>query len=388
MTVATRLAPFGSTIFAEMSRLAAEHDAVNVSQGFPDFDGPPPVLEALADAARNGPHQYAPTHGLPALRDAVARWASLFGGPAVDPDAGVTVTCGCTEAIASSMLGLLEPGDELVVFEPFYDSYRAAAAMAGATVVPVPLTPGADGGFAFDPADLRAAMASRPRAILLNTPHNPTGKVFDHGELALIAALCVEHDVLAITDEVYDHLVFEGEHHRLAGMDGMAERTITMGSIGKLFSVTGWKVGWAVGPAALTRAVRSAHQFLTFAANAPAQAAAAVALDNHLHTTGPLREHLRAMRDLLCDALETTGLGVYRPASGYFALCDHTALSERLGLEGDVQLCRHLVEHVGVAAIPPSFFYADPARGAHLVRFAFCKRDATMRAAIDRLGSL
>ena len=386
--VSDRLRAFGSTVFAEMTALAVRHQAINLSQGFPDFDGPAVMLEALGQAAGNGLNQYAPLAGLPQLREGAAHWFGQLGGFEIDADSWVTATCGCTEAIAATMLGLMNPGDGLVVFEPCYDSYQATASMAGARLLPVTLSPDADGVWAFDADALRRTFEGKPRAILLNTPHNPTGKVFSNDELELIARLCVEHDVIAVTDEVYDHLVYEGEHRRLAGFDGMAERTITLGSIGKLFSATGWKVGWAIAAPPLAQAVRSAHQFLTFCANAPAQAAAATALLEHLDTTRDLRENLRINRDLLCDALERAGLVVYRPASGYFVMCDHAAVSRRLGIEGDVAFCKHLVEHVGIAAIPPSSFYVDRSHGSRFVRFAFCKKRATIEAAIERLERL
>ncbi len=389
--VADRLRPFGSTIFAEMTALALRHKAVNLSQGFPDFDGPAAMLEAMGKAAGSGVNQYAPLTGLPELRRGVAHWFAQLGGFEIDPGTWVTTTCGCTEAIAATMLGLLNPGDGLVVFEPCYDSYQATASMADARIIPVTLAPDGEGGFSFDEVTLREAFKGKPKAILLNTPHNPTGKVFAHDELSLIAGLCIEHDVIAITDEVYDHLVYEGEHRRLAGYPGMAERTITMGSIGKLFSATGWKVGWTVAAPELGRAVRSAHQFLTFCANAPAQAAAGKALLEHLDTTIELRENMRANRDLLCDALERAGLRVFRPASGYFVMCDHTGVSRRLGIEGDrpdIAFCKHLVEDVGIAAIPPSSFYVDRSKGSPFVRFAFCKKRATIEGAIQRLARL
>ncbi|UYV13644.1 MAG: aminotransferase class I/II-fold pyridoxal phosphate-dependent enzyme [Phycisphaera sp.] len=386
--VADRLRPYGSTIFAEMTALAMRHKAVNLSQGFPDFDGPAAMLEAMGRAAGGGMNQYAPLTGLPELRRGIAHWFAQLGGLDVDPDAWVTTTCGCTEAIAATMLGLINPGDGLILFEPCYDSYQATASMAGAKVIPVTLAPDERGEFVFDESKLREAFAQEPKAILLNTPHNPTGKVFSHEELSLIAELCVTHDAIAITDEVYDHLVYEGEHRRLAGYPGMAERTITMGSIGKLFSATGWKVGWTVAAPVLGQAVRSAHQFLTFCANAPAQAAAAKALLEHLDSTVQLCENMRANRDLLCEALERAGLCVFRPASGYFVLCDHSGVSKRLGIEGDVAFCRHLVENVGIAAIPPSSFYIDRSQGTRFVRFAFCKKRATIEQAIERLGKL
>ncbi|MEQ8316217.1 MAG: aminotransferase class I/II-fold pyridoxal phosphate-dependent enzyme [Phycisphaerales bacterium] len=389
--VADRLSDFGSTIFAEMTALAVRHKAVNLSQGFPDFEGPAAMLEALGEAAGSGFNQYAPLAGVPELRRGVAKWFNEFGGFEVDPDTWVTATCGCTEAIAASMLGLINPRDGVVVFQPCYDSYQATASMAGATLLPVTLEPDADGRFAFDVDGLREAFEQKPKAVLLNTPHNPTGTVFDEDQLALIAELCVRHDAIAISDEVYDHLVYEGRHHRLAGFEGMAERTITLGSIGKLFSATGWKVGWAVAPPRLGQAVRSAHQFLTFCANAPAQAASAKALLEHLDSTIELRDNMEANRDLLCDALERVGFRVFRPASGYFVMCDHTPVSKRLGIEGpdaDVAFCKHLVEQVGVAAIPPGSFYVDRSMGAKYVRFAFCKKRATIKRAIERLEAL
>ena len=386
--VSDRLRDFGSTVFAEMTAMAMRHEAINLSQGFPDFDGPAAMLEALGRAAGDGLNQYAPLSGVPELRRGAAKWFLEFGGFEVDPVDWVTATCGCTEAIAATMLGLLNPDDGLVVFEPCYDSYQATASMAGARLIPVTLSPGEGGAFVFDSGALREAFASSPRAILLNTPHNPTGKVFTRPELELIAELCVEHNVIAITDEVYDHLVYEGEHVRLAGLPGMAERTITLGSIGKLFSATGWKVGWAVASPPLTEAVRSAHQFLTFCANAPAQFAAAKALLEHLDTTEQLRMNLRKNRDLLCAALERASLKVYRPASGYFVMCDHTRVSERLGLDGDAAFCAHLVKEVGVAALPPSSFYMDRSLGKRFVRFGFCKKHSTIEAAVERLATL
>ncbi|GIW74622.1 MAG: aminotransferase [Phycisphaerales bacterium] len=386
--VAERLRPFGSTIFAEMTALASQHGAINLSQGFPDEDGPSPVLEALGQAAMQGVNQYAPLSGLPRMRQGAARWFERLGGPAIDPDRCVTVTCGCTEAIASSVLGLLNPGDGLVVFEPCYDSYQATAALAGARLLPVTLRPDGNGRWTFDPAQLHEAFAQRPRAVLLNNPHNPTGKVFTEDELLLIADLCQTHDCLALCDEVYDHLVYQGRHRRLAAMPGMALRTVTMGSIGKLFSVTGWKVGWAIAEPPLTEAVRSAHQYLTFCANAPAQAAAAEALHAHLDAAESLCRSMQANARLLCDAVERVGLVAYRPQGGSFVMCDHRAVSSRLGLADDVAFCRYLTEHVGVAAIPPSAFYVNKALGRRYVRLAFCKKRQTIEAAIERLQKL
>lgn len=384
--VAERLRPFGTTIFAEMTALANEHKAVNLSQGFPDFDGPEFVREAATRAMAEGRNQYAPLPGTPELRAAISGWYGR-GGMDVDPDREVTVTAGCTEALAASFLGIVNPGDEVVVFEPFYDSYRACLAMAGAVGRWVTLRPGADGRFEFDEAELRAAFGPKTRAILVNTPHNPTGKVFTREELGLIRDLCVEHDAIAIVDEVYERLTYDRglPHVRLAQLDGMGERTLTLSSLGKTFSLTGWKIGWAVGPAWLTAGVRSAHQFLTYAVATPLQIGAAAALSEGEQSVRELRAHYHAMRDLLAGALEGVGLRVLTPDGSYFIMADHTPVSARLGLADDVAFCRHLTSTVGVAAIPPSAFYADPGHGAAFVRFAFCKTEGTMRAAIERL---
>jgi len=306
--IADRFAPFGTTIFAEMSRLAAEHGAVNLGQGFPDFDGPEHVKEAAVEAIRAGKNQYAPLAGVPELRSAIAdSYTDRFSLP-VDPDAHVTVTSGCTEAIAATLTGLVNPGDEVILFEPFYDSYRACVALAGATPRFVTLRPDPQTmRFGFDEQELRAAFTKKTRAILLNTPHNPTGKVFTRDELELIAKLCVEHDVIAIADEVYEHLVYEGEHIPIATLDGMFERTVTLSSVGKAFSLTGWKVGWAVAPPALTAGVRASHQFLTFAVPTPLQHASAAALRSPPTYFRSLIDDYRDRRDLLCGALREIG---------------------------------------------------------------------------------
>ncbi|MCB1739989.1 MAG: aminotransferase class I/II-fold pyridoxal phosphate-dependent enzyme, partial [Gammaproteobacteria bacterium] len=301
MAVSSRLSSFGTTIFAEMSRLAIVHGAVNLGQGFPDFDGPDWLKDAASRALRDHPNQYAPTGGLPALTTAIAdRWA-LRTGMHPDPATEVTVTCGCTEGIAAAMIGLLNPGDEVVVFEPYYDSYRACIAMADGVPRYVPLRAP---GFVFDPDEFRAAFSGRTRAVLINTPHNPTGRVLTREELSLIAELCIEHDCIAIADEVYEELVFDGrEHVSIATLPGMADRTITLSSLGKTFSVTGWKIGWAVASPELTRAVRAAHQFLTFAIATPLQHAAAAALRAPDSYFTELRVQYTQKRDLLCDAL-------------------------------------------------------------------------------------
>ena len=389
MHVAQRLAPFGTTVFAEVSRLALLHDAVNLGQGFPDFDGPDAIKRAAADALFSHPNQYPPTNGIPALAAAIALHWETHTGSTIDPRAQVTVTSGCTEAIAASLLGLLNPGDEIVLFEPYYDSYRACVALAGATPRFVTLRwP----DFSFDPRELAAAFTQRTRAILVNTPHNPTGKRFSREELGLVAELCQRHGVTAITDEVYEHLVYDTapgrEHVRLATLPGMAERTITLSSLGKTFSLTGWKIGWAIACPDLSRAVRAAHQFLTFTVAVPLQHAAATALESPPSYYERLREDFRGRRDLLCDALESIGFTIARPDAGYFVMADHTPFAPSNTTPDDVAFCTRLIESAGVAAIPPTAFYEHTSEGRHLVRFAFCKKRETLESAITRLGSL
>ncbi len=388
MLVSARLRPFGTTIFAEISCRARERGAINLGQGFPDFEGPDFVKEAAARALFEEHNQYAPLPGLPTLRAAVARAAERQGGAAPDPDREVTITAGCTEAITAALLGLLEPGDEVVLFEPFYDSYRAAVAMAGAEARFVPLMPDAEGVFGFDPDDLDAAIGPSTRAILLNTPHNPTGKVFAHDELESIAARCIEHDLLALSDEVYEHLVYDGEHVPLRTLPGMAERTVTLSSLGKTFSLTGWKIGWAIGAPELTAGIRAAHQFITFSVATPLQHAAAAALDAPADYYDELRDGMRSRRDRLAAALADVGFRFQMPAAGYFILADHAAVSEPLGLADDVEVCDHLLDAIGVAAIPPSAFYAHGELGRPFVRFAFCKTDAVLDEAATRLRAL
>lgn len=395
---AARLAPFGTTIFTEMTRLAVEHGAVNLAQGFPDFDGPEFIKQAAKRAIDDSHNQYARMFGLPVLNRALAASWQCDTGVAIDPDSYVTVTSGCTEALAAALLGLVNPGDEVILFEPFYDSYRACVAMAGATPRFVTLRPPPAAGqtshstpshppqFTFDPDELRRAFTDKTRAILVNTPHNPTGKVFTRAELQLIADLCAHHDVIAITDEVYERLTYEPTlpHVRLATIPGMADRTVTCSSLGKTFSLTGWKVGWTIAPPHLTAGVRAAHQFLTFSTSTPFQIAAAAALEpggpGDL-ATRELVEELHAARDFLAAALQSLGFRITIPAGAYFITADHTPF----GYGDDVAFCRHLTTNVGVAAIPPSAFYSDPARGRDLVRFAFCKKRSTLEEAVSRL---
>ncbi len=378
--VARRFDAFGETIFTEMSRLAREHGAINLGQGFPNFDGPDFVKDAAIDAIRAGENQYAPMTGAGGLPDAIAARFRRVRGVSVEAD-HVTVTSGCTEAIASTMLGLVDPGDEVILLEPYYDSYRAAVAMAGATPVYVTLHAPT---FTWDEDELRAAFARRPRAILVNTPHNPTGRVFSRAELDAIASLAKEYDVTVLSDEVYEELVFEGEHIAIASLPGMFERTVTMSSLGKTFSLTGWKIGWAIAPPDLTLGLRRAHQFITFSGATPLQHGAAAAIRAGDDYFDQLRVDYRARRDLLVDGLREIGFSVESPAGTYFVLADHT----RFGDPDDVTFCRRLIEEVGVAAIPPSAFYQRSSEGSRLVRFAFCKDEQTLRDALERLAAL
>lgn len=389
MLANANLAPFGTTIFSEISGLAAEHGAVNLAQGFPDFDGPEHVKAAAIEAIRAGHGQYARMLGLPELNQEIARTFASRSGVPTDPDANVTVTSGCTEAIAAVMLGLLNAGDEVILFEPYYDSYRACVAMAGASARFVTMR---GPGFTFDPAELRQAVTARTRIIVVNTPHNPTGRVLTREELGEVAKLCLDRGLVCVSDEVYDRLVYPGvgggaqvEHVSMASLPGMAERTVTLNSLGKAFSLTGWKIGWAIAPAALARAIRSAHQFLTFAVSTPMQHAAAVALRSPESFYERTRAEFVERRDLLAGILREQGYEFETPRAGYFIYADHTKVSSRLGVADDVALVKHLIEKVGVAAIPPSVFYENKAEGRRFVRWAFCKRVETIREAGDRL---
>jgi N-succinyldiaminopimelate aminotransferase len=383
---ALRVRGFGTTIFAEMTRLAQRHGAVNLGQGFPDFDGPEFLHEAAVRAIRDGRNQYCPTGGVPELARAISRHQERFWGLSYAPEE-VTVYAGATEAIFASLQALCDPGDEVVLFEPFYDSYLASVTMAGGIprVVTLRDRPGeGEDGFAFDPAELEAAVGPRTRAILLNTPHNPTGKVFSRAELLQVAALAREHDLLVLSDEVYEHLVYEGEHVPAASLPGMRERTVTISSAGKTFSVTGWKIGWTCAPPELTRALQAAHQFITFCNGTPFQHAVAEALAAGDDYYDGLLAAYRARRDRLCAGLEEVGFGVRRPGGTYFVMAD----IRPLGFDDDVDFCRALPERVGVAAIPPTSFYSHREEGRHLVRFAFCKTDAVLDEAVRRLRGL
>lgn len=376
-----KLQGFGTTIFAEMTRLATEHGAVNLGQGFPDFDPPPALTAAAVTAIHQGRNQYAPGPGVLALRESIAAHQRRFRGLDYDPDREVTVTAGATEAVCAALLALCDTGDEVVVFEPAYDSYLANIAMAGASPRVVTLR---SPEFAFSMADLERALGPRARVLLLNSPHNPTGKVFSLDELRAIAELCVERDVVVVTDEVYEHLVFEGSHVSIATLPGMRERTVVISSAGKTFSVTGWKIGWACAPPALTTAVRTAKQFLTFTNGTPFQHAVAEALAFPDDYFTDLLAGYRTRRDRLVAGLAEVGFGVQAPQGTYFATAD----IRPLGYDDGMAFCRMLPEKVGVAAIPEAVFFTDPRRGAALVRFAFCKTDAVLEEGIQRLGAL
>ncbi len=388
--LAARLQGFGTTVFAEMSALAVATGSVNLGQGFPDYPGPPEVLDVARAAIGTPADQYPPGPGRPELRAAIAEHVRRFRGTELDPDTEVLVTAGATEALSATLLALLETGDEVVLFEPMYDCYAAGIAMAGGVARPVPLLPpvGGAGPWTFDPADVRTAITPRTKLLLLNSPHNPTGKVFTRDELALLAELATANDLLVLTDEVYEHLVFDGaEHVSLATLPGMRERTLVVSSAGKTFNVTGWKIGWISGPAPLVAAVRTAKQFLTYVNGGPFQPAIAAGLalpDGYF--TGAARD-LQFRRDVLVRGLADAGLPVISPEATYFATVDVRPVQP----DGDgLAFCHALPERAGVVAVPTGVFY-DPAHahlGRHLVRFAFCKRDDVLAEAVERLRRL
>ncbi|WP_137159016.1 pyridoxal phosphate-dependent aminotransferase, partial [Blastococcus sp. CCUG 61487] len=387
---ASRLQGFGTTVFAEMSALAVATGSINLGQGFPDHPGPPEVLDVARAAIGTAADQYPPGPGIPDLRTAIAEHQQRFSGLAYDPDTEVLVTAGATEALAAAMLALLEPGDEVVLLEPIYDSYSASVAMAGGVVRPVPLHPPADGvgRWTFDPDDVRAAVTPRTRILLLNTPHNPTGTVLTAEELAFLGGLAAEHDLLVLTDEVYEHLVFTGARHvSPATLPGLRERTLVVSSAGKTFNVTGWKVGWVCGPPPLVAAVRTAKQFLTYVNAGPFQPAVAAGLRlPDAYFTG-MGQDLEARRDVLVRGLRAAGLPVISPEATYFATVDVRAVQP----DGDgLAFCRALPERAGVVAVPSGVFYTPEHAhlGRHLVRFAFCKADAVLAEAVERLRRL
>ena len=384
-TSASRVATFGTTIFTEVNTLAQQYNALNLGQGKPDFDAPQDVIMQLVHAAQSGQHnQYAPGPGTASLRQAVVDHAARFYNMDINPVGGVVVTSGATEGILSAILGLVDPGDEVVVIEPYYDSYVPDIIMANAVPVYVPLHPPA---WTFDTDELRSAFTGKTRALILNTPQNPTGRVFTHQELMLIAELCIEHDVTVIADEVYEHLLFApAEHIPIATLPGMFKRTVTVSSAGKLFSATGWKVGWVYGPPDLVEGVARAHQFVTFAVHHPSQEAIAYALN----LPGTYYETFKAMyetkRQLMMSALDSGGLKYCAPQGTYFMLADYSQVFNGTPME----FTHYLVKEVGVACIPPESFYSQEHRniGHGYVRFAFCKSDDILRQVKDRLGKL
>ncbi len=377
--MATRLQGLGTTIFAEMSALAVRTGSVNLGQGFPDTDGPDTVIEAAVKAMQSGRNQYAPGIGVPELRTAIAEHQRRFYGLDYDPDSEVVVTTGATEAIAASMLALVEPGDEVVALEPYYDSYVAAIAMAAGVRVPLTLRPP---DFRLDLDALRSAVTPRTKVLLVNSPHNPTGAVLDDDELSPVAEVAVVHDLVVVTDEVYEHLTYDGVPHRpLATYPGMRDRTVTISSGGKTFSFTGWKVGWACAPPDLVTAVNTAKQFLSFTSGSPFQPAIAGALGLGDDYYESLRTSLQGKRDRLCAGLADVGLEVYRPQGTYFVTTD----IRPLGFDDGVEFCRSLPERCGVVAVPHEVFYDHTEMGRPLVRWAFCKRDDVLDEAVARL---
>ncbi len=377
-----KTAQFTESVIREMTRLAALYGGVNLAQGFPDFPAPPEIKEAACAAIRADVNQYAITWGARSLREAVARDFSRRYGVPVDPDRHVTVCCGSTEAMMSAMLAVVDPGDEVIVFEPFYENYGPDAILSGATPRYVTLH---EPDWRFDPDELARAFNARTRAIIINTPNNPTGKVFTRDELAFIAGLCQRWDVIAITDEIYEHIVYEGHRHvPMAAVDGMADRTITINSLSKTFSVTGWRVGWAIAPAELTASIRKVHDFLTVGAAAPLQEAGAAALALPDRYYADLARAYERRRDVLLDVLTRHGFACYRPFGAYYIMTDIAAF----GFADDVEFARYLVKDVGVAAVPGSSFYHEPALGRTKLRFCFCKKDETLVEADRRLAKL
>jgi aminotransferase len=385
LRISQKASRFTESVIREMTRLALQHGAVNLAQGFPDFPAPEAIKQAAQQAIAQDINQYAITWGARPLREAIAEKFQRTQGPAVDPEREVTVCCGSTEAMIASMLAVVDPGDEVVIFEPFYENYGPDAILCGAVPRYVKLRPPE---WSFDPEELKDAFGPRTRAIILNTPNNPTGKVFTRTELECIRDLCVRWDAYAITDEIYEHILYDGaEHISIATLEGMRERTITINGLSKTYSVTGWRIGWAIAAPELTAAIRKVHDFLTVGAAAPLQEAGAVALRLPDEYYRRLAADYRARRDRLLAHLERAGFRCYRPAGAYYIMTDISAFLPRCGAD-DVAFARYLVEQIGVAVVPGSSFYSQPADGARQVRFCFCKRDETLDAAGARLLQL
>ena len=377
-----KLSAFSDSIFPEMTRLAQQHQAVNLSQGFPDFPAPPTLKQAACDAILGDVNQYSISFGARSLREALAAQFARRHGVVVDPEEDVTICCGSTEAMLATMLACVDPGDEVIVFEPFYENYGPGAIMAGATPRYVKLSPP---HWTFDPDQLARAFSNRTRAIVINTPTNPTGKVFTRDELAVIADLCHRWDAIAISDEIYEHIVFDGHQHLpIAALPGMAERTVTISGLSKTYSVTGWRIGWAIAPAVLSNGIRKMHDFLTVAAPAPLQEAGAVALGMPDSYYREMSAEYQRLRDVLVAILERKGFVCYPPAGAYYLMTDISGF----GYANDVEFAKYLVRDVGVATIPGSSFYLDPRDGSTLIRFCFSKREDTIREAERRLEKL
>jgi aspartate/methionine/tyrosine aminotransferase len=385
LRTSVKASQFTESVIREMTRLANAHGAVNLSQGFPDFPAPAAVKQAACEAIQADINQYAITWGAKPLREAIARDATRHRADLVDPEAHITVCCGSTEAMMATMLAIVDPGDEVIVFEPFYENYGPDAILSGATPRYVRLRePVASGGadWSFDPDELAAAFSNKTRAIIINTPNNPTGKVFSREELHQIAVLCQQWGALAVTDEIYEHILYDdAEHVSMASLDGMADRTVTINSVSKTFSVTGWRVGWTIAPADVSGAIRKVHDFLTVGAAAPLQAAAAAALAMPASYYAGLADTYRAKRDRLMRILTTAGFRCIEPRGAYYIMTDVSAF----GFPDDVTMARYLVTDVGVASVPGSSFYRDPLGGRSQLRFCFCKKEETLTAAEDRL---
>ena len=380
--VSERSTRFTESVIREMTRLCQRHDGVNLAQGFPDFAAPEELKQAAASALRADVNQYAITWGAKRLRDALVAKTRRFTALEFDPETEVTVCCGSTECMAATLLAIVDPGDEVIVFEPYYENYGPDAILCDARPRFVRLR---EPDWSYDPAELEAAFTNRTRAIVLNTPNNPTGKVFRRAELEHIAALCRKWNVVAVTDEIYEHILYDGERHvPLASLDGMRERTVTISGASKTYSVTGWRVGWCLAPPALTNAIRKVHDFLTVGAPAPLQEAVAAALELPESYYRDLAVRYRERRDFLVPALEAAGFRAFSPRGAYYVMTDISAF----GFDDDVSFARHLVAEIGVAAVPGSSFYSDPATGRQRLRFHFARRRETLESAVQRLGRL
>lgn len=381
--VADRVQVFPESVIRSMSRVAAQHGAVNLGQGFPDFDPPREVMDAAKKAIDDGFNQYAVTWGAPTLRTAIAKKLADFNKIEAKPDENIVVTCGATEAMMATLLSICNPGDKVVLFEPFYENFGPDAIVAGATPLFVPLVPP---DFQPEPEALKRAMAQKPKAVIVNTPGNPTGRIFTDATLRLLAELCVKHDIVAVTDEIYEHMVYDGKHHTsLATLAGMAERTVTIGGFSKTYSVTGWRLAYTAAPKPITDAIKRVHDFLTVGAAHPLQIAAVTALGLPQSYYTQLRDTYQSKRDLLLKSLEGAGFRCYRPDSAYYILADFTALADAGAPRDDTEFSLWLTKQVGVTSIPGSSFFHDKSKGARMVRFAYPKKEATLREAATRL---